>query len=82
MVRRDDVRAARRRGGQVGRRIIRRGSPEWQAAIDAALARAVTAGRLPPEPPGWLLDRVADLTVLKEREDALMRRRQRGGDAQ
>jgi hypothetical protein len=54
---------------------IRRGSPEWQAAIDAALAEAIAAGRLPRRPSAQLLDRAADLIVLKERERGLRTRR-------
>lgn len=50
-----------------------RGSPGWDDAVAAVLARAITAGRLPEQPPSRLLDRVADLVVLKERERALLR---------
>jgi hypothetical protein len=38
--------------------------------VSAALERAVRAGRLPEKPPGRLLDRVADLLVLKQRADS------------
>lgn len=58
----------RRRGGGRRSRSIERGSPEWNAAVKAALTRAVSAGRLPERPPKRLLDRIADLMVLKERQ--------------
>jgi hypothetical protein len=62
------VAPGRRRGGGRRTRSIERGSPEWNAAVNAALARAVAAGRLPERPPKRLLDRIADLMVLKERQ--------------
>jgi hypothetical protein len=67
---------ARKRGGPVRHGNVRPGTPEWDAAVVAALERAVRAGRLPEKPPGRLLDRLADLVVLSRRERA---RRDRGG---
>lgn len=67
-------RRARRRGSVAVRRgLVWRGSNGWDAAVADVLRRAVEAGRLPAEPSARLLDRVADLVVLKERERALLR---------
>jgi hypothetical protein len=59
-----------------------RGSPGWDEAVAAVLARAIAAGRLPEQPPARLLDRVADLVVLKERERTLLQRDDRDVEAQ
>jgi hypothetical protein len=48
--------------------LTRRGSPEWDAAVKDALDHATAAGRIPAEPPPELINRVADLIMLKERE--------------
>ncbi len=68
-------RGVRTAGQRQAPRGIKPGTPEWDAAVKAALADAIAAGRIPERPPARLLARVADLLILKEREAALLQRR-------